>query len=333
MPSSTAYCANSQPDAALLQALAEKYPDNPFCTPAFVRSKVERGAVPVLFAAVGFADEPGFLAFYRKGRIHRDLDVVSAPDIDESHPLWEAVREYCRARHITRLEIHTFGSSGAVMPSIGRAQACHTRHEFVLKLGPDVPPLPASSNHRRNVRRAEQAGLQLSNRVDEAARAAHLVLVSLSMDRIHDRGDASARGVSQKEVESLVGSGAGTLFQAISPGQEILSSILVLLAARGAYYHSAGTSPEGMASGASHFLISAVAADLRDRGLTTFNLGGTIPSQSGLARFKQGFGATSVPLEAANFATATGAWAVLVALADRVQRVLNWWQQHLGGWI
>jgi hypothetical protein len=76
-----------------------------------------------------------------------------------------------------------------------------------------------------------------------------------------------------------------------------MSSILLLRSKRSAYYQSAGTSPEGMSVGASHFLIHNVCKKLKDGGVWVFNLGGA-PEGSSLARFKSGFGAVEVSLEA-----------------------------------
>jgi lipid II:glycine glycyltransferase (peptidoglycan interpeptide bridge formation enzyme) len=99
-------------------------------------------------------------------------------------------------------------------------------------------------------------------------------------------------------------SGLGELFQAVHEDR-VLSSVLVLHAPRGGYYQSAGTSLEGMAMCASHFLINCIANQLRDEGDETLNLGGA-DEDSGLARFKEGFGATRMPLPAATYFL--GAW-------------------------
>jgi lipid II:glycine glycyltransferase (peptidoglycan interpeptide bridge formation enzyme) len=93
-------------------------------------------------------------------------------------------------------------------------------------------------------------------------------------------------------------SGSGELFQAFR-GDEALSSVLVLRSPEGAYYQSAGTSSEGMGFGASHFLIYCVASQLKSDGLHSFNLGGA-DKQTGLSRFKAGFGASRVHLESAS---------------------------------
>ena len=47
------------------------------------------------------------------------------------------------------------------------------------------------------------------------------------------------------EVSALTAHGAGEIFQAVVDGQ-VLSTILVLLSRDAGYYHSAGTSAEGM---------------------------------------------------------------------------------------
>ena len=50
---------------------------------------------------------------------------------------------------------------------------------------------------------------------------------------------------------ALIGSGAGELYQEVLLEDAVLSSVFVLRAKRGAYVYSAGTSPDGMALGAS----------------------------------------------------------------------------------
>ena len=81
--------------------------------------------------------------------------------------------------------------------------------------------------------------------------------------------------------------------------EETLSSMLVLVSSKGAYYHSAGSSPDGMSTGSSPFLVAEVIAWLQAEGKTTFNLGGATAAEEGLHRFKRGFGSVEVPLEAA----------------------------------
>jgi len=84
-------------------------------------------------------------------------------------------------------------------------------------------------------------------------------------------------------------------------GGKTLSSATVLRSKSSAYYHTAGNHPDGLAVGASHFLLYEIAAELSRESATEFNLGGTHPSNEGLVRFKTRFGARPVDLEAASF--------------------------------
>jgi hypothetical protein len=119
------------------------------------------------------------------------------------------------------------------------------------------------------------------------------------MTRRSARGEAVPSVQRDALAEAFLATGVGELFQAVADGASPLSSILVLRSPVGAYYHSAGTSPEGMDRGASQFLIASTAEQLRSEGVLRFNLGGAGPESEGLQRFKAGFGARVVPLEAA----------------------------------
>jgi lipid II:glycine glycyltransferase (peptidoglycan interpeptide bridge formation enzyme) len=104
---------------------------------------------------------------------------------------------------------------------------------------------------------------------------------------------------------TYVQQGAGNIVQAVK-GDRILSSALVLKAEQGAYYQSGGTSAEGMACGASHYLLVEIARALQQAGMRSFNLGGTRDASSGLALFKSRFGARVVKLESATFHVGSG---------------------------
>ena len=121
--------------------------------------------------------------------------------------------------------------------------------------------------------------------------------VMASLERRRERGEKVLK-VNAEDVSPFLLSGAAQIFQAVLEG-EVVSSILLLMAPKGAYYQSAGTTPKGMASGASHFLIYETALRLRPMGLEVFNLGGE--HEPGLQRFKTGFGTREVALEAAEF--------------------------------
>jgi lipid II:glycine glycyltransferase (peptidoglycan interpeptide bridge formation enzyme) len=99
------------------------------------------------------------------------------------------------------------------------------------------------------------------------------------------------------EVPSIGLNGAGDLFQVVRD-DAVLSSMLVIMSRAGAYYHSAGTSQEGMEIGASHFLVHSVARTLQEGGVKIFNLGGAEIENPGLRAFKSRFGTMPVETEA-----------------------------------
>ena len=157
-----------------------------------------------------------------------------------------------------------------------------------------------NSQHRRNVSRAMKAGISLRRTRDEAACSEHLKMMDASMERRVNRGEEIEKDKSDAHTRALLSSGAGELFQAVHENKTV-SSALILRAALGAYYHTSGTSPDGMKLGASPFLLTRTAEVLKQEGCRVFNLGGATSENPGLQRFKSGFGARQVALEAASF--------------------------------
>ena len=105
-------------------------------------------------------------------------------------------------------------------------------------------------------------------------------------------------------------------------------------AAKGAYQYSAGTDPEGMRLGASHFLVFHATQAVRAEGIEQYNLGGTRDLESGLAFYKARFGARVVPLESAE--VYLGGWlrknlsaAVTFVTADTVTGARTWFKKLL----
>jgi len=326
-PADAATEARLDPGEALLRAVAESAPENPFVSPAYVRARMLRDERPVAFFAGSQTARVGCLGFVVTGRLHRDLNIISAPDAPADHPIWTAIGALCEGEGITRLRVQTFGSTGAAIPALGRERLRTPRREYVLALGPACPPLTLSSNHRRNMRRAERAGITVHETTDPVAADTHAELMDASMVRRQDRGEDVSAGTSPVAFRQFLSTEAATLFQARAPDDTVLSSVLVLLSARGAYYHSAGTSPEGMKAGASQLLIATAIERLRDRGITRFNLGGADDPESGLARFKLGFRPTTVELESAAFEMARGARRALIATAEGLRARIGPWRR------
>ena len=316
--------AELDPDAALLRAIAEAAPENPLHTPAFAHAQRLRGRRIVAFlVAAAQAAHVGCTGFIAQGRLHRDLEIPSAPAAEPDHPIWEAIGQFCSDTGVTRLRVQSLGSQNLRIPCLGRTLSRSARREYVMDLRTALQSAAFSSNHRRNVRRAQRSGICMAETADPTASETHVGLIDSSMSRRQEKGEQASTGTAPDSFRCLLQAGAGVIFQARTPEGAVVSSLLVLLSERGAYYHSAGTSPEGMRSGASQFLVAKAAELLRGRGMDVFNLGGAAAEQDGLARFKLGFGATPVELEAASFDVASGPRRGAVAIANGLRSFLR----------
>jgi len=287
-------------DGSVIAELSALVPTNPFATAGFFEARRQTGCAPWVLALRDDARglQCGCGAFLRTGRLNRTLEIPSLPSVRAGSPFWDGLREFCAQHGITQLRLDTFASPHEVeIPALGAHCTRRSRCEFVLDLGGD-PTAALSANHRRNIRRAQKAGLAVRRATSAEAAIQHQSLVGQSMDRRRSRGEPVRRIGPSLGDSALLQSGAGELFQAVRDSGA-LSSVLVLRAAKGGYYHSAGTSPEGMAVGASHFLLQSIGIQSRADGAELFNLGGA-DVESGLARFKQGFGASPVPLPSAD---------------------------------
>lgn len=306
------------PDDALARAAAATAPDLPMLAPAFAAALSEAGErVMLLTLRDGTAVRAACYARMRQGRLTRTVEVDAWPDGGE-HPVFvRGFAEFCRRERVDVAELNTFGVARAVLPPLAGARRQRCEHRWDLR----VRDLPAglSTNHRRNLNRARRAGLVLRIAQDDGALQEHARLASASMERRTRRGEQLANAGPSRLWRALLASGAGRLYQATA-GDQVLSSILVLAAAEGAYYQSAGTLPEGMEVGASQFVICETAARLAADGIPTFNLGGAEESNAGLYRFKTGFGTRAVPLEAGIFEVGSPARRRLRALLGAVRR-------------
>jgi hypothetical protein len=284
----------------IVSELGTLLPANPFAAASFFESKRQVGYATWV---LGLRDDASRLdcgcgAFLRTGKLNRTLEILSLPAVGADSSFWDGLRKFCRYHGVTKLELGTFASPpGVEIPALGTQCTRRSRCEFVLDLEGDLAAM-LSTNHTRNVKRARKAGLAVTRTRSVEAAITHQALMSQSMARRRSRGENVGRIGPSREDIALLQSGAGELFQALRDAT-VLSSVLALRAPNGGYYQSAGTSPEGMAVGASHFLIHCIASQLRADGAQIFNLGGA-DEESSLARFKQGFGASRVPLPSAS---------------------------------
>ncbi|MCC6916315.1 GNAT family N-acetyltransferase [Nitrosomonas sp.] len=285
----------------VIAVLEKLQPANPFATVAYFESMRLLG---YSIWVVGLQDSASKLvygcgAFIKKGKLNSTLQITSLPNLGvDSHVFWQGLRDFSRRGGITQLELGTYASPyGTDPPLFDRRCTRKKRCEFILDISGDLAEM-LSSNHRRNVKKAQKAGIVVKQTRSAEAAVVHHELMNQSMDRRRSRGEKISLDGPSPEIAAILKSGAGELFQAIHEGS-VLSSILVLQAAGGSYYQSAGTSPDGMAVGASHFLIHSITIKLKSEGAYIFNLGGA-DEDSTLGRFKKGFGASHIPLFSAS---------------------------------
>jgi hypothetical protein len=318
------------PGDDLLARMAALAPANPFCTPAYLDARRAQGA-RAWVVGLRRGAEPAWAcpAFLHGGGWSCQLEIESLPS-DPDVTFWAGLGELCRRQRVEALEVWTLATPAAVLPALPGERWRKQRVEHVLNLRDRDLWEGLSTNQKRNVKRAHKAGVRLRCATDDRACRAHAELMALSLRRRKERGEAVAGCVRSEDHEPFLRCGAGELFQAVA-GDTVLSSVLVLLAQRGGYYQSAGTSPEGMACGASPCLIHEIARELQGRSLEVFNLGGAAPDNPGLYRFKTELGAEQVPLECAGYRTWGGLRVACVAALRRLRDGLRrLWRRSAG---
>jgi lipid II:glycine glycyltransferase (peptidoglycan interpeptide bridge formation enzyme) len=290
-----------QPPAAVIESLATCDAINPLHTPEYAKAHESLGARSCLLGL--YRDDElvsGCIGFLSGSFLRRNLHIRSLPHLPDPATFWDGLLEVCQARGIWRMQIDTYASPGAVIPQLPGELERRVRWEYVLDLREENFQDSIGSQHRRSIARARKAGLSIRRTHDVSAFTTHLDLMSASTERRVNRGEKMDSQQESARPLALLASGSGEIFQAIS-GDQVLSSMLVLRSSKGGYYQSAGTSPEGMKLGASPFLVSQVADILKQEGVQVFNLGGAGAESPGLRRFKAGFGAREVELQAASF--------------------------------
>ena len=290
-----------RPPPSLANSLAALDPANPLQTPQYAKAHEALGERVYLLGLYDCNDlVSGCLGFLSGWFLSRKLHIRSLPSLPDPEIFWQGVLQSCRRLGVWSLQIDTYASPGAVIPQLPGEVERRDRWEYVLDVACENVQAGVSTQHRRNIVRASKAGLSLRRTREASACAKHLELMDASTERRASRGEKVDSGQDSARPLALLASGSGEIFQAVM-GEQVLSSILVLRSSQGAYYQSAGTLPEGMRLGASPFLVSQVAALLKQEGARVFSLGGASAESPGLRRFKAGFGAREFELQAASF--------------------------------
>lgn len=332
------FAAIRDPAPEMVREAVALAPRNPFTTVEYAAARRALGAEPWLLGLKeGGRLTTGCLAFLASGRLTRSVEIPSWPGPEASDPFFERLLQWCHGQSVSRLELNSFCSEAPRLPPWRGRSVRRARAEYILDL--TGAQWRVGSNHARNIKRAQRAGVTLCRSTERSACREHALVMTASLARRRDRGEdvgvaptaqAQPPELSQRpsdgqwdvlldgQVPALVAHGAGELFQALV-GDRLVSSILVLRASKGGYYHSAGTTAEGMACGASHWLVQHIAQTLQSEGLERFNLGGA--DEDGLVRFKIGFGSARVELEAADIQLAGPLMGLMTACGRSLGRL------------
>ncbi len=286
-------------DRSSEELLTQSSRANPFCTVQYAQAMQSLGRDVWLVGVRSDSSNPDVtLGCIKRGRLSVELEFISLPACAASGEFWRAVDQLCRQAGVSDLVAATFNSPSFELPPLRGELSRRAREEYVLPLtGADLGA-KLGSNHKRNVKKAQKAGVNIRRTRDNLDwLTQHTTLMAQSAQRRVARGEAVALDTEAAFYRALMQQGAAELFQAVL-GDSILSSVFVMLSPLTGYYQSAGSSPEGMSLGASHFLLHEIAQVLQREGRYTFNLGGADRGSS-LARFKLGFGPETVLLTAA----------------------------------
>ncbi len=296
------FSATPDPKAARLAELAKRHPTNPFATEAFAHAQHSLGRRCLLLEVAASDHTIGCLAFtHGRAWLSRRLWIPSLPALPAAarEAFGQGVQQLASDLAVAHLEADTFASpAGSTLAAIGLASR-RARVEHVVSLDPQRE-LDLAHSHRRHVAKAAKQGLRLVRSANPDDVIHLLAATRSSMTRRSLRGESVPEGSEGGVARALLAAGAAELVMVLE-GQAPRSVMLALRAAEGAYYHSAGTFPEGMRQGASPFLIAELSAQLAPEGVSTFNLGGASEDAEGLYRFKRGFGGELVSTEAASW--------------------------------
>ncbi len=284
---------------SLCTELSTLAPVNPFYTWPYIEARRSLGSKAwILTLSDDNQIVTGCSAFMTEGLRSRSLEIASLPKGSFEPSFWSGLFKFCQHSCLSYLEINTYASELASIPAAPYDISRVRRWEHVIDLmGPDIWE-QIHQHHKVKIKKAQKTHVQVRRTHDSNACQEHASLMMESMKRRSDRGEVVPSRIDADYAVALVKHGAGELFQAVLQDQ-IVSSMLILKADHGAYLQSSGNAKEGMACGASHFLVYEIARALLDSSALVFNLGGTDKLDSGLAEYKSRFGTSQIPLESA----------------------------------
>ena len=278
-------------------------PHSPFNTLEYASALHARGAEPYGMALIrGGRIAGGFVAAITGKKWNRTLKIYSVQHLAAPEVFWTGVSRFCADQNVCGVDVQTFASVDPSMPDFDTRLSSRQRSEFIIDLTSENFRDHYGRSHKQRLKKAAKAGFNITRSREFSDYEVHVRMMQASVTRRRDRGESVPTATVRDFDYALLDTGLGELIQASLDGQ-VLSSMLLLRAAASGYYHSSGTSQEGMHLDASRYLISEVAGILAVEGRRTFNLGGVDPGAEGLRSYKSGFGAAEVELKAEAFST------------------------------
>ena len=289
---SPVFHAEPSPSRATQEVLAALSPTNPFCSPAYGDAMHALGWKPwALTVLDGGAIVAGCFAFMRSGLLYRTVEVPSLPSPLRPHEKtwWSGLLKFCKHQGVRSLTVSGYGSSNVSIPP-AVTTAISSRREYVVDLETSDLEERFWERHRALIAQARDACIAVRCAQGLEASRRHVAMARKVGWTTEGLETTAPNSLTPSISEAIVSKEAGMLLQAVQDGN-LMASVLVLTARRGAYVHSIGITAEGVARGAPHLLIAHLAQDCRRRHMKSLNLGEADESNPWLETFNAGFGA------------------------------------------
>lgn len=237
--------------------------------------------------------------------VGESLPLCNVTDEQQWDAVLDALERYAYANGAVGVEFGPYQSNCPRGCVAARDYDIRTYYEFPIALGPDEDTLMAnlSTERRRNIRKAEKAGLTIEQGSTRDDLLILDALQSQTKERASQRGD-DFPGYQEAYLdahESALAGDAASLFIARKDGEPISAALITHFNKR-SYYFFGGTSQAGYKCGASPFVLWNALLASKARGFREFNLGGVRGDMRdkdspffGLYRFKRGYGAEELP--------------------------------------
>src|SRR5215831_8565363 len=132
---STGFRAESNPSKELSAELVALAPANPFYTYSYIEARRLLGFEPWIFILhYDIGPVCACTAFMSSGYLGRSLEITSLPSVPQGNEFWDNLLQFCSRERVSCLEINSYASAQAIIPTIHGEIGRRTRCEYVLEL-------------------------------------------------------------------------------------------------------------------------------------------------------------------------------------------------------